>query len=141
MSSPVPHIVIDAPHGSDVVASAVPELGWRTETTTPGWLQAGAEIEITRDGEPSTHLVEGRASTRLAWPFAPLAPREQASLRVRVTGEDGVQGEWSAPRRVVAGFLGAGEWRAATIGLPAPSETAQPGYLRTEFEATGPVAR
>ena len=141
MSSPVPHIVIDAPHGSDVVASPAPELGWRTETTTPDWLQAGADIEITRDGELSTHHIDGRASTRIAWPFAPLTPREQVSLRVRVTGEDGAEGAWSAPRGVVAGFLGDDEWQAATIGLASPSETAQPAYFRTEFEATGAVTR
>ena len=138
---PVPTVVTDAPYGSDVVASPAPELGWRTETTTPGWLQAGAEIELSRAGDVATHHIEGRAATRIAWPFAPLAPREQVSLRVRVTGEDGAQGEWSAPRRVVAGFLGADEWQAATIGLASPSETAQPAYLRTEFEATGPIAR
>jgi len=141
MSSPVPHIVIDAPHGSDVVASPAPELGWRTETTTPDWLQAVADIEITRDGDLSTHRIDGRASTRIAWPFAPLTPREQVSLRVRVTGEDGVEGAWSAPRRVVAGFLGDDEWQAATIGLASPSGTAQPAYFRTEFEATGAVTR
>ena len=94
MSSPVPHIVIDAPHGSDVVASPVPELGWRTETTTPGWLQAGAEIEITRDGEPLTHRVEGRASTRIAWPFAPLAPRAPLCRITTVSGRvvEGAEG-------------------------------------------------
>ena len=60
---------------------------------------------------------------------------------MRVTGEDGVQGEWSAPRRVVAGFLGADEWQATTIGLASPVETAQPAYLRTEFSVAGPIAR
>ena len=53
MSSPVPHIVIDAPYRSDVVASPAPEIGWRTETDIPGWLQAGAEVEVTRAGEVS----------------------------------------------------------------------------------------
>ncbi|MFB7894495.1 family 78 glycoside hydrolase catalytic domain [Microbacterium sp. NPDC056044] len=141
MSGPVPHIVVDAPHGSDVVASPAPEFGWRTETAVPGWLQASAEIEVTRGDETTSHRVDGRASTRIAWPFPPLGPREEVSLRVRVTGVDGVEGEWSALRRVVAGFLGEGEWQAATIGLAAPAENAQPAYLRTEFDVTGPVAR
>ena len=141
MSSPVPHIVIDAPYRSDVVASPAPEIGWRTETDIPGWLQAGAEVEVTRAGEVSSHRVDGRASTRVAWPFAPLAAREEASLRVRVTGVDGALGDWSEPRRVVAGFLAEGEWQAVTIGLAAPAANAQPAYLRTEFDVTGPVAR
>ena len=141
MSSPVPHIVIDAPYRSDVVASPAPEIGWRTDTDAPGWLQASADLEITRGAEASQHRIEGRMSTRVAWPFAPLAPREEATLRVRVTGEDGVTGPWSAPRRVFAGFLGEGEWQATAIGLASPSQTAQPVCLRAEFDVTGPVAR
>ena len=141
MSSPVPHIVIDAPYRSDVVASPAPEIGWRTDTDAPGWLQASADVEITRGADASQHRVEGRMSTRVAWPFAPLAPREEATLRVRVTGEDGVTGPWSAPRRVFAGFLGEGEWQATAIGLASPSQTAQPVCLRAEFDVTGPVAR
>ncbi|GAA5202912.1 alpha-L-rhamnosidase [Microbacterium jejuense] len=139
--STVPHLTIDAPYRSDVVAAPEPRFGWRTETDTPDWRQASAEIELTRGGGLETHRVDGPASTQLAWPFAPLAPREEVSLRVRVTGEDGTTGEWSAPRRVVAGFLGEGEWQAAAIGLASPSETARPAYLRTEFEVTGPVSR
>ena len=141
MSSPVPHIVIDAPYRSDVVASPAPEIGWRTDTDAPGWLQASADVEIARGAEASQHRIEGRMSTRVAWPFAPLAPREEATLRVRVTGEDGVTGPWSAPRRVFAGFLGEGEWQATAIGLASPSQTAQPVCLRAEFDVTGPVAR
>ncbi|MDR7183651.1 alpha-L-rhamnosidase [Microbacterium trichothecenolyticum] len=141
MSGPVPHIVIDAPYRSDVVASPTPEIGWRTETDIPGWLQAGAEVEVARAGEVSSYRVDGRVSTRLAWPFAPLSAREEASLRVRVTGVDGVEGDWSEPQRVIAGFLAEGEWQAVTIGLAAPAANAQPAYLRTEFDVTGPVAR
>ncbi|MFE5408984.1 family 78 glycoside hydrolase catalytic domain [Microbacterium sp. NPDC056569] len=141
MSDPVPHIVIDAPYRSDVVASPAPEIGWRTETSASDWLQSSAEIEVTRGGETATHRVDGRASTRVAWPFDPLAPREEVSLRVRVTGTDGGEGAWSEPRRVVAGFLGEGEWQATTIGLAAPTGYAQPAYLRTEFDIAGPLAR
>ncbi|MGN6219755.1 MAG: family 78 glycoside hydrolase catalytic domain [Microbacterium sp.] len=139
--STVPHIIIDAPYRSATVASPSPEIGWRTDTDRADWLQASAEIELTRSGEVSTHVVEGRSSTRVPWPFAPLAPREEVSLRVRVSGLDGAISDWSAPARVVAGFLAEGEWQAKTIGLPSPSETAQPAYLRTEFEVTGQVAR
>jgi len=139
--STVPHIAIDAPYRSDVVASPEPGFGWRTDTDTPDWLQASAEVELTRGDEVLTHRVDGRASTLIAWPFPPLAPREEVSLRVRVTGQDGAVSEWSAPRRVVAGFLGEGEWQATAIGLAAPSETAQPAYLRTEFDVAGPVSR
>ncbi|MFH8251412.1 family 78 glycoside hydrolase catalytic domain [Microbacterium sp. B2969] len=141
MSLPTARVVIDAPYRSDVVASPAPVIGWITDTDASDWVQARAELTLDRAGGAESHLVEGRASTQVAWPFAPLAPREEVSLRVRVTGADGAAGEWSAPRRIVGGFLGQGEWRAATIGLAAPGSEGQPAYLRTEFEVTGDVRR
>jgi alpha-L-rhamnosidase len=141
MSQPATQIVIEAPYRSDVVATAAPSLGWRTETDAPDWLQGGAELELTRPSGVETHRVAGRASTQVPWPFAPLAPREEVSLRVRVTGEDDVEGPWSEPRRIFAGFLAEGEWAASTIGLADPADDAQPAYLRTEFEIGGPVQR
>ena len=74
------------------------------------------------------------------WPFAPLAPRDDVRLRVRVTGSDGVTSDWSEPLRIRAGFLAEGEWVAAPIGLAAPAAEAQPGLARTEFEIAGEVA-
>lgn len=142
MSQPTTQIVIEAPYGSDVVAGAAPSIGWRTETDTPDWLQAGAELELVRgDGTVETHRVNGRSSNQVPWPFAPLSPRDDVRLRVRVAGEDGVEGAWSEPRRIFAGFLADGEWRATTIGLAAPEEEAQPAYLRAEFDVAGQVAR
>lgn len=141
MTEPTAHIVIEAPYRSDVVPTPAPTIGWRTETETPGWLQATAELELTRGERIETHRITGGAATQVPWPFAPLAPGEQVALRVRVTGEDGVAGGWSAPRRIVAGFLGDGQWRAATIGLADPAGPAQPAYLRREFDVRSPVAR
>jgi alpha-L-rhamnosidase len=141
MTQPIAHVVIEAPYRSDVVPTPAPTIGWRTETDAPGWLQASAEIELTRGEHTETHSIHGRESTQVPWPFAPLAPREDVSLRVRVTGEDGVSGDWSEPRRVLAGFLGEGEWRADAIGLPAPEHPAQPAYLRHEFDVDAEVAR
>ena len=100
MSSTVPHIVLDAPYRSDVVASPTPEIGWRTETSASDWRQAGAEIEVTRGGDVATHRIDGRASTRITWPFPPLAPREEVLTRVRVTGEDGARCDLPAGAQV-----------------------------------------
>ncbi|WP_345800592.1 family 78 glycoside hydrolase catalytic domain [Microbacterium sp. AZCO] len=141
MSHPTPRVVIEAPYRSDVVPSPTPAIGWITETDAAGWMQARAELSLERAGGTESHTVEGRTSTQVAWPFAALSPREEVTLRVRVTGEDGLAGEWSEPRRIVAGFLGDGEWRAATIGLAAPEADAQPGCLRAEFDVTGDVRR
>lgn len=141
MSKPTARIVIEAPYRSDVVATPAPRIGWRTETDSPGWLQAGAELELVRRDESETHRVDGRDSHGVEWPFGPLAPREEVALRARVTGQDGAEGAWSEPRRIVGGFLGDEEWTAETIGLADPEQDAQPAYLRTEFEPAGPVRR
>ncbi|WP_194410372.1 family 78 glycoside hydrolase catalytic domain [Microbacterium cremeum] len=141
MSQPAAQIVVEAPYRSDVVATPTPRIGWRTETQSPGWIQTGAELELGRAGEQVVHRIAGRDSQGLEWPFEPLRPREEVTLRVRVTGEDAVEGSWSEPQRIVAGFLGDGEWTAATVGLADPEHEAQPAYLRTEFEASRPVRR
>jgi alpha-L-rhamnosidase len=120
------------------VATATPRLSWTTESTTGGWLQARAELEL--DGGP-TAAVEGRDSVLVAWPFEPLAPRTTHTVRVRVTGEDGVTSGWSEPRELVAAFLEEGEWSAPMVGLAAPERPAQPALLRTEFEVTGEITR
>ena len=112
MSTAIERISIDAPYGSDVVADARPAIGWVTRSEADGWRQARAELELRLGDGVQTHVVEGRDSVRVPWPFAPLAPREEAELRVRVTGTDGAASDWSAPRRIVAGFLADGEWTA-----------------------------
>src|SRR3954468_20762599 len=91
------------------VATATPRLSWTTESTTDGWLQSRAELEL--DGG-MTATVDGRDSVLAAWPFEPIAPRSTHTLRVRVTGEDGATSDWSEPREIVAAFLAEGEWTA-----------------------------
>ena len=141
MSIPtVARVVIDAPYTSNTVASPEPVIGWVTQTDAANWRQASAELELVRADASESHAVDGRTSTQVAWPFAPLAARERVTLRVRVTGADGVTGPWSEPRPIVAGFLGDDEWIAAPIGLAAPGSVAQPAYLRREFDVRGEVA-
>lgn len=60
MSQPATQFVIEAPYRSDVVATAAPSLGWRTETDAPDWLQRGAELELTRPSGVETHRVAPR---------------------------------------------------------------------------------
>ncbi|MCI2957101.1 glycoside hydrolase family 78 protein [Agromyces atrinae] len=144
MSHASPRVIridTDAPYGSDVVASPTPVLSWITEVETPSWRQASAEIVVERESGAEEARIDGDASVRVAWPFAPLAPREEVAVRVRVTGLDGVAGDWSEPRALRGGFLAEGEWIAASIGLAEPAAAAQPAYLRTEFELGDGVRR
>jgi alpha-L-rhamnosidase len=121
-------------------AGPTPRLSWSTETETDGWLQAGAELELTRASATSTHAVDGRDSVLLDWPFEPIAPRESVSLRVRVTGVDGSESDWSEPLPLVGGHLAGGEWKAEFIGLDDPSPK-HPARVRSEFAVDGDVAR
>ncbi|GAB3601522.1 alpha-L-rhamnosidase [Microbacterium tumbae] len=141
MTLTVARVDVDAPYGSDATATATPSIGWATETDTAGWIQAGAELELDGRGGAESVVVDGRASVRLVWPFRPLRPREEVRLRVRVTGSDGIRSEWSAPRRIVAGFLADGEWLAETIAVAAPASHAEPAVLRRTFAVGGEVRR
>jgi alpha-L-rhamnosidase len=137
----VPSVVrITAEHATDrtTVATPRPRLSWVTESETPGWVQAGAEVEL--DGA-RTVRVEGRDSVLVDWPFDPLEAGASHTVRVRVTGEDGVTSEWSEPHEVVAGFLPDGGWTAQLVGLADPAREGQPALVRAGFTVDGPVRR
>ena len=77
--------------------------------------------------------------SQVPWPFEPLSSGENASLRVRVSGSGDTVSDWSEPLRIRAGFLEPGGWAATPIGRAEPSEEAQPGLARTEFNIGGEV--
>lgn len=117
------------------VATPAPRLTWTVESPVPGWHQAAVEL---RAGDEEVRL-ETSDSVLVAWPFAPLAPRERREVRVRVTAESGASTDWSDPLEVVAGFLAEGEWVAEPVGLADPGRPAQPALVRTTFTVEGPV--
>jgi len=49
------------------------------------------------------------------WPFAPLASRERANVRVRVWGSDGSESDWSTPLTIETGLLAPDDWRARFV--------------------------
>ncbi|MGI5423507.1 family 78 glycoside hydrolase catalytic domain [Streptomyces sp. CA-179760] len=125
-------------HSDDpFVPDSRPSLSWKTTTELPSWVQAAADIAVTRDGKTSTARVDGPESVLVDWPFAPLRPLETALVRVRVHGKDGSVSEWSADREVTAGFLAPDQWRARFIG----SGSDEPHLLRVTFEVPRPVHR
>ncbi|GGM37976.1 family 78 glycoside hydrolase catalytic domain [Promicromonospora citrea] len=120
------------------VAVPRPRLSWVTETEAPGWTQARAELEL--DGDRRVTL-EGRESVLVAWPFADLLPHSRHTLRVRVTGSDGVPGPWSAPLDVTTTFLADGEWAARFVELAVARRDAQPFRVRREFPVAEDLVR
>src|SRR3954470_23950319 len=110
------------------IGTATPRLSWHVPAAPDDWAQARYEIEISRGPEaPAVHTAASGEQILVAWPGAPLAAKEQASVRVRV-GDPATWSDWSAPAIVEAGLLGAADWTArfvsprenAAIGDPAP---------------------
>ena len=78
------------------------------------------------------------------WPFAPLASREQRTLRIRVWDADDQPSAWSAPAPIEAGLLAPSDWEARFVTPDWDEDTskAQPGpLLRHEFEVRAGVTQ
>jgi alpha-L-rhamnosidase len=125
----------------DTVGVSEPRLSWVVETEEPGWVQTRAEVEVSRQGGAQVTALDGPEQVLVDWPSAPLQPREQVQVRVRVAGPDGELSGWGEPLTVVAGFLADGEWSAEMVGLAEPSRRAQPALVRGMFTVAGPVRR
>lgn len=128
------------------VTSAAPRLWWQVPVVpgNDGGMQSAYEIQLTRDARgfvqgarvETTRAVLSSASTAVAWPFAPLQPRQVAYWRVRVRTGVG-QGRWtgwSTPTRLVLGPLADADWSGATSVWTAPVQ--QPTFGDAVFEAS-----
>jgi alpha-L-rhamnosidase len=123
------------------VATPTPRLSWVVESSADGWRQSAAEVELTTSAGATTVRLEGSGSVLVDWPFEPLAPGSEQSVRVRVVGEDGQTSGWGEPLPVHAGFLPEGAWVARMVGLADPERAAQPVLLRHAFTIDKPVRR
>jgi alpha-L-rhamnosidase len=133
-ASDVPSSLLTALRDDPVgIPSATPRLWWQVPVRPghDGGRQSGYEIQLTRDPRgfalgaraETTRVVNSAASTAVAWPFAPLRPRQVAHWRVRVRVGSGAGRwtGWSAPIRVVLGPLADGDWAgAASLWAPTP---------------------
>lgn len=97
------------------IGVSAPRLSWRIEAA-PGWRQAEWETEVSRGSDVTTARRSGADQVLVAWPFAPLASRERADVRVRVRGSDGTWSAWSESATVEAGLLSADDWSARPVG-------------------------
>ena len=115
------------------IGEASPRLSWQV-AGEPGWRQAAYELAI---GD-TVFRVESASSVLVPWPDAPLRPREERTVRVRVTGADGSVSDWSAPATVERG-LDAESWEAVLIS-PGVDERGPAALLRREFTVDGDIA-
>ncbi|HKN95981.1 MAG TPA: glycoside hydrolase family 78 protein [Pseudonocardiaceae bacterium] len=92
------------------IGVARPRLSWQVHTDDPKWTQTAYEVE--RDGD--VVRVESAEQVLVAWPFAPLASRERATVRVRVASGERWSA-WSEPATAEAGLLSADDWTARFV--------------------------
>ncbi len=97
------------------IGTAKPRLSWQVPTATDDYRQAAYEVEIVRpDASPEVHTVESPDQVLLPWPGTPLASRQQAAVRIRVS--DGAEwSDWSEPAVVEAGLLSPDDWTARFV--------------------------
>ncbi|WP_062201364.1 alpha-L-rhamnosidase [Demequina salsinemoris] len=114
--------------GAEIATSHEPHLTWRLSADSA----AQTSVEL-RDGSGAVQRVDGAATHRVPWPFAPLASREHRTVQVRAFLSDNTVTDWSDPLVVRAGLLDPSEWLASFIGLASPDREGQPALLRHRF--------
>ncbi|WP_330286088.1 family 78 glycoside hydrolase catalytic domain [Streptomyces sp. NBC_00576] len=120
-----------------------PRLSWRVTTGARNWVQERYQLAIRRVGGgtargaehgDTTGWIDSAEQVLVDWPFAPLAARERVEIRVRVTGEDGVESPWSPATTLETGLLAPRDWDARFITADGPGEPDGPAPLfRREF--------
>ncbi|MBF4622410.1 glycoside hydrolase family 78 protein [Clavibacter sp. VKM Ac-2542] len=125
------------------VGTATPRLSWRSDAADD-WRQAAYEIELQRGtDEPLDALVGSPDQVLVPWPFPALGSRDRVALRIRLHGEDGTAGEWSAPTALETGLLQPSDWSAAPVGGSWPEEVGtdrRPSRVRRRFHVDAPIA-
>ena len=107
------------------------------ETSASGWRQARAEVRLDAT---QTVAIQSDESVFLDRPFAPIAPYARHRVEVRVTGADGITGDWSDPVEVRAVFVPEKIGGPDFIALAEPPTAAAPALLRAEFDIDRAVA-
>ena len=123
-----------------------PRLSWVNADAPDGFVQAAAEVELTRTpwgGASVTRTVAlaGPDQVLVAWPDEPLASRERVVVRVRAIGDDSAVADWSDPAVAEAGLLATADWGDARFVSPAEigAQDAPAPALLSSLEVPGGV--
>ncbi len=129
------------------IGAARPRLSWIANNAADDWRQSAYALQAyAANGElrAETQRIESSESVLVEWPFAPLAAREQCSVRVRVWGADGSVSAWSDLASAEVGLLDPSDWSARFVGPDWDEDTtrSQPcPMLRNEFDLRGAIAQ
>jgi alpha-L-rhamnosidase len=122
------------------IGVASPRLSWRFAGDAKDWYQRSYDIRLTRKGREQTFHVETHESVLVPWPDSPLQSREQVTVRMAVTGHDGLTTEWFETR-VEAALLLPSDWAAKVVtGGEEPEDGAKtPLYFQKRFELASTI--
>ncbi|KAH7381063.1 bacterial alpha-L-rhamnosidase-domain-containing protein, partial [Cadophora sp. MPI-SDFR-AT-0126] len=138
MSISIAQLSAEHHHNGIGLQTPTPRLSWRfNPTTLKSWTQASYEVLITRNTKQESFLVTSPQSILVPWPSTPLSSREIASVKVRVTGEDGSISPW-ASLTIEAALLEREDWKCKLIsGLPQdPNKSKKPFRMRKAFHCS-----
>ncbi|WP_342372130.1 family 78 glycoside hydrolase catalytic domain [Propioniciclava soli] len=132
------------------IATATPRLSFDVPSAPAGWQLASVTVEVTcgpigGEASTTTHTLPNAATLHLPWPDEPLALREAATVRVRVSGtsdEGEVTSPWSDPISVETGILAAEDWQALPVGPSWPENPdadRRPSRVRHAFDLPGDI--
>ncbi|MBQ6472255.1 MAG: family 78 glycoside hydrolase catalytic domain [Victivallales bacterium] len=109
-------IQVDARQGARVfIASSTPEISWRVETDDPEFRQSSYRIlaEGTKGVWWDSGKVESSRCHWIPWGGAPLASRDEFTLRVQIFDQTGKPSEFSEPIQVEVSLLENRDWGEA----------------------------
>ena len=139
--------------GSPVLGLGVPSprLSWQLHEAPEGYRQGAYEVEV-RWGGGDVHVVREASDQQVLvpWPVRPLASRESAEVRVRVSDAAAEEdwSPWSESAVVEAGLLSPDDWTARFVsprrlgGLESPAPVLDgsielpPGIVRARLYVT-----
>jgi alpha-L-rhamnosidase len=127
------------------IGERMPRLSWRVVSAPSGWRQTAYSVEVARDGEVTTYVVDSSEQVLVDWPAAPLGSREVATVRIALRGADGAWSEASVPTTLEAGLLEPSDWSARQVGAlrneNAHSDERRPSLVRRGFEVRDGLVR
>ena len=143
-------VTVDAPriehHREPLgIGERMPRLSWRIASAPSGWRQTAYSVELGRDGDVTTYVVDSPEQVLVDWPADPLRSREIVTVRIAVRGEDGGWSAASVPTVLEAGLLEPGDWVARPVGAfrneNPHSDERRPSLVRRAFEVRDDIVR
>lgn len=143
-------VTVDAPriehHREPIgIGERMPRLSWRVASAPSGWRQTGYSVEVARDGDVTSYVVDSAEQVLVPWPAPALRSREIVTVRIAVRGGNGAWSEASAPTTLEAGLLEPSDWLARPVGATRNenphSDERRPSIVRRGFDVRDGLVR